>query len=107
MLVQTTIPVSRMCNNTGFLYWTLGGGFIDKQVETAVLGLADLFNRTASRLLLETSIHTAINVRRLSLNKHPLLSIQRYSVIQFSELKKLCIDLLKVRHCNTCEAWFF
>ena len=81
-----------------------GGDFVDNQVETVVL--ADLFNRTASRLLWETSSHAAIKARRLSVNKHPPQSMQKSSVIQLSELKQLYSELLKVRNRNTCERWF-
>ena len=95
--------VTHAQQNRIFILDTGGGDFVDKQVETAVL--PDLFNRTASRLLWETSSHAAINARRLSVNKHPLQSIQ-YPVAQLSKPKQLYNELPKVRHRNTCEPEF-
>ena len=50
--------------------------------------LADLFNRTPSRLLWESSSHAAVNAPRLFVHKHPPLSRAMYSIIQLSELEQ-------------------
>ena len=56
--------------------------------------LAELFNRTPSRLLWETSSHAAINARRVSGHKYPLLSIASYSFIHLSEIQQYNVNKL-------------